>query len=213
MGKTNNSGAGNESGGQSKEGAPNDENQQPKSPQDSGGQFTPITSQEDLDRVVGQRLERKDRQVRAEYAGFDEYKAKAEELDQLKASQLTDQEKAVEATRAEAIEEITRKYQGQLVTASIREVATKLNFRDPGDAQAYLDATQFVDGDAISTDRITASLKELAESKPYLINATTSAEEPVKGQAPGSGTGDQRQSPNRGTGRQRAQEYLKQNKL
>lgn len=61
--------------------------------------FTPIASQAELDRIVGERLARE----RAKYAGFSEYKAKAAELDALKEASKTELEKATErATKAEA---------------------------------------------------------------------------------------------------------------
>lgn len=61
-------------------------------------EFTPIGSQADLDRIVESRLARE----RAKYAGFDDYKTKAEQFDQLQAANQTDLEKAT--ARAEKAE-------------------------------------------------------------------------------------------------------------
>lgn len=47
--------------------------------------FTPITSQADLDRLIGKRLG----QLKAQYSGYDDYKAKAAELDKLQDAQKT----------------------------------------------------------------------------------------------------------------------------
>ena len=44
-------------------------------------EFTPITTQEQLDKVIGERIAG----VKAKYEGFDDYKKKAEDYDALKA--------------------------------------------------------------------------------------------------------------------------------
>ena len=43
-------------------------------------EFTPITTQEQLDKVIGERIA----EVKAKYEGFDDYKKKAEDYDALK---------------------------------------------------------------------------------------------------------------------------------
>lgn len=68
-----------------------------KAPQRS--EFAPITSQEELNRVIGERVARE----KAKYAGFDELKAKATEYDHLQEQSKTDLQKALE--RAEAAEQ------------------------------------------------------------------------------------------------------------
>jgi hypothetical protein len=60
--------------------------------------FAPITSQEDLDRVVGDRVKRE----RAKFADYDELKAKAGQLDSLAEASQTETEKAT--TRAKKAE-------------------------------------------------------------------------------------------------------------
>lgn len=58
---------------------------------DSGvTEFTPITSQEDLNKVIGERIRR------AKPADYDELKAKAEKFSQWEQSQKTEQEKLQE---------------------------------------------------------------------------------------------------------------------
>ena len=60
--------------------------------------FEPITSQEDLDRLLGDRVKRE----RAKYADYDELKAKASQLDALSEASQTETEKATNrATKAE----------------------------------------------------------------------------------------------------------------
>lgn len=64
---------------------------------DDGG-FTPITSQEELNRVIGERLKR----VESKYADYDDLKAKADKYAEFEESQKTELQKALE--RAEAAE-------------------------------------------------------------------------------------------------------------
>jgi hypothetical protein len=60
--------------------------------------FAPITSQEDLDRLVGDRVKRE----RSKYADYDDLKVKASQLDQLAEASQTETEKATSrATKAE----------------------------------------------------------------------------------------------------------------
>lgn len=61
--------------------------------------FSPITSQEDLDKIIGARLDRE----RSKYSDYSELKAKATRLDELEESQKTELEKANgRAAKAEA---------------------------------------------------------------------------------------------------------------
>src|SRR5665647_594801 len=65
---------------------------------DGAGEFTPITSQEDLDRALGKRLERE----RSKFADYDAIKAKAAEFD--KATEANKTELQKERDRADAAE-------------------------------------------------------------------------------------------------------------
>lgn len=62
------------------------------------GQFTPITSQEEMNRIVTARLNRQ----ASKFADYDELKAKAEKFDQAAEASKSELQKAVE--RAEAAE-------------------------------------------------------------------------------------------------------------
>lgn len=53
-------------------------------PENAAAEFTPITSQEDLNRVLGDRLKR------AKPADYDDLKAKASKFDELEAEKLTE---------------------------------------------------------------------------------------------------------------------------
>lgn len=77
-------------------------------PQPGGGpagetDFAPITSQEQFDEMLGKRLAQKERTVRAEFEGFDDLKAKAEQFDQLQAANQTEAER-LQAERDAALQ-------------------------------------------------------------------------------------------------------------
>lgn len=65
-------------------------------------EFDPITSQEQLDKIIGDRLSRE----RAKFGDYDELKAKAEKFDQAEEANKTELEKALE--RAEKAEQAAR---------------------------------------------------------------------------------------------------------
>jgi hypothetical protein len=67
---------------------------------EGGAAFTPPASQEELDRIIGQRLARE----QAKYAGFEDIKAKAEQYDALEERNKTELQKALDrAAAAEAL--------------------------------------------------------------------------------------------------------------
>lgn len=129
--------------------------------------FKPIESQEDFDKAVADRLRRQ----KAQYAGHDEYRTKAEKYDQLEASQKTELEKAVDKAKAEGRTEATTAANSRLVKAEARAMAAAAKFRDPTDAVAFLDlSTVKVDDDGdIDTKAIESALADLAAAKPYLL--------------------------------------------
>lgn len=59
------------------------ENPENNTPEESGGNesFKPIETQEAFDAILKDRLERKERSIRKEYADYDAYRKKAEEYD------------------------------------------------------------------------------------------------------------------------------------
>lgn len=91
---------------------------------ESGGEqhveeFTPITSQEEFEQRLGKRLGRE----RAKYAGFDDFKAKAEQFDTLEAASRTDQERAVAEARAEGRAEAVGESTPRVVRAEFKAAA------------------------------------------------------------------------------------------
>lgn len=95
--------------------------------------FEPITSQEDLDRIVKGRIARE----RAKYDGYDEYKAKAAKYDELEAASKTELQKAIErAESAEAkVAEFARAKERAAWNAEVAE-ATGLPVSLVGDLEA-----------------------------------------------------------------------------
>ncbi len=70
----------------------------PENTEDVKEEFTPITTQEDLDKIIGKRVMRE----RDKYKDYDKYKSAAEELDKIKEANKSDLEKAT--SRAEKAE-------------------------------------------------------------------------------------------------------------
>jgi len=67
--------------------------------------FQPITSQDALDKIIGQRIDR----VKKQYAGFDELKAKAEKFDEFQESAKSDLQRAQEERQMRVRESIAAK--------------------------------------------------------------------------------------------------------
>ena len=148
-----------------------DEEQHPNTqdetnPDDSGGkEYAPPATQADLDRIIESRLARE----RAKYGDYDELKSKITEYEGWKESQLTEQEKAVQAAREEGRQEATTAFERKLVSAQVKLEAQALGFHDPSDALAHFgDELPMKDGDP-DVDAIKQVLTELASNKPYLL--------------------------------------------
>ncbi len=80
----------------------------------------PPGDQADLDRIIQDRLKR------AKPADYDDLKSKAAEYDKYKESSKTEQQKAIEAARAEGAQEVTGKFTTRIVNADIRATAATL---------------------------------------------------------------------------------------
>lgn len=100
----------------------------------AGDGFKPITSQDDLNRVIADRVQRE----RGKYADYADLKAKAERLDEIEQANKTEIEKANErATKAEA--EVAKV--PSLVAGQLREHLVKLHKIDSEDAELFLTAS------------------------------------------------------------------------
>jgi hypothetical protein len=94
----------------------------------AGDEFKPITSQGDLDRIIGERVGRE----RAKYADYADVKAKAATVDQVTAA-AEQKTKEVEAALAGVPAKVTETLRSHLVT--VHKI-------DAADAELFLTATE-----------------------------------------------------------------------
>jgi hypothetical protein len=113
-----------------------------------GGGFTPITTQADLEKTLGQRLARE----REKFKDYDQLKQAKDELDSLKAKNATAEEKAVNDAREEGRNEIRAVLAQERVSTALGRALTG---RIP-DAEALLnlDRSQFIKDGHADTDAI-----------------------------------------------------------
>jgi hypothetical protein len=98
----------------------------------AGDGFKPITSQDELNRIIGERVKR------AKPADYDDLRMKAARLDEIEQANKTEVEKANErATKAEA--EVATV--PSLVAGQLREHLVKLHKIDSEDAELFLTAS------------------------------------------------------------------------
>lgn len=135
---------------------------------DDPPKFEPITSQADLDRVLGARLARE----REKFADYDDLKTKATEYDKALDAARTDQEKAVEAAKAEGRTEALTVANTRLIGAEARALAAEAKFRNPALAvkAISLNGVKVNDDGSVDADAIKARLKELSDAEPYLVD-------------------------------------------
>lgn len=133
--------------------------------------FKAIETQEDLDRIIRNRLERQRAQYDSRYAGFDDIKAKADKFDELDAASKTELERAqariseleqASATAAQAAKDSALK-------AAVVAEGAKRNMVDPLDALALLDRGQLEYADDGSPMNIAEAMDSLLERKPHLV--------------------------------------------
>lgn len=127
-------------------------------------------SQEEVNRILAEEK----RKHKGQYADYDQLKAAAAELAQLKEAQLSDAEKLqrqleeMKAAKAQA-ESLAR---GTLIRSAIISEAAKLNFNDPEDAYRLIDVnTLTVTDDKV--EGVSEAVKVLAESRKYLLKTNT----------------------------------------
>lgn len=126
-------------------------------------EFTPITSQDELDRRIGDRLARE----RSKFADYDDLKAKAEKFDQADAANKSELQKAQDALaeRDAKLAELPKTIRGQVLRFA--SAASAAGFIDPEDALLGIDHTV----DLADVDAVKAALVDLAERKPHLVRA------------------------------------------
>lgn len=113
--------------------------------------------------LAAERQFRSDAEARATQA--------EQELAQIKATTQTDQEKAIDAAKAEGVASANTR----LVRAEVKAAAAAAGFHDPGDAAVQLhnrlsEVKITKDGDVDQT-KVTELVAELAKAKAYLVKA------------------------------------------
>ena len=78
--------------------------------------YTPPATQEDLDRLIADRLSRQEAKIRGEFAGFDDLKAKADKFDASEAANKTELQKLID--RAEAAEKKAAEFEAEKKAAA-----------------------------------------------------------------------------------------------
>lgn len=97
-----------------------------------GDEFKPITSQDDLNRIITERISRE----RSKYSDYADIKAKAEKFDELDAANKSEVERAAE--KAAAAE---RERDEARAEALRLRIATKHGISDPDDIDLFLTGT------------------------------------------------------------------------
>ncbi|WP_052337067.1 hypothetical protein [Nocardioides alkalitolerans] len=134
---------------------------------DNEDKFTPITSQADLDKVLGKRLERE----RGKFPDYDDLKKKAEQYDKHLEETATEQEKAVKAARQEGENAAVERTNTYLINAKAEVAAATAKFRNPATAVKLMDLSGVtVTNGVVDAAAVKAAAEKLAESDPYLVD-------------------------------------------
>ena len=149
-------------------------------------QETQTFTQEDVDRIVQERLARAKPKKPADY---DDLKAKAERLDALEAENQSETERMVAEARREVEAEVTERFMTERVLDKI-EVAAAGRFQDVEDARLRLGAraAEFVDDGAVDTEAIKAAVDEVLEAAPHLAVKQGEERNTPRGRDVGLGT-------------------------
>lgn len=168
---------------------------------EGGGGFTPIATQDELDRRVGERLARE----RAKFADYDELKAKAAKLDEVEAANKSELQKAQDAIaeRDAKLADLPKQVRSQVLRFA--SIANTKGFLDPEDALLFIDSHV----DLADQAAVESALDELATRKPHLVKAAKKL--PAKPK-PGSGdtTSDEDGDLSAMKGKERAAAALRQ---
>jgi hypothetical protein len=140
--------------------------------------YTPPETQADLDRIIADRLRRQ----KSQFADYDDLKAKATELDQIRAANQTEAERLNnELTRWQTEAQTWR---GQAVGSRIQALAAGV-FADPADAVEALKSGEYLDaGGQINEAAIQQDLADLLARKPHWAKPSGSAASTPRAPAP-----------------------------
>lgn len=159
----------------------------------AANQFTPITSQEDFDRRIQDRIARVKATPPDDYEDLKAAKAKLEEIEAANQSELEKAQKRAEKAEQDAADAATRLKEGNLRSAIIAEAAKPdRKVVDPEAVLAMLDKSSLtLDGDGKPTN-IAEAMDALLADKTYLVGnggTTTRHEGADQGARGGGGTG------------------------
>lgn len=150
-------------------GDPGDQGQGSGSSSSSSSDEPRTFSQEELDRIVGERLARE----RTKLGDVDEMRRKAEEFDRLAEERKTELEKERDRAAKEAEQrtrdELEPTWKKRLLRSEVRAIAAG-KLADPTDAISLLDLDSFeLDEDGnVDEVKVAKAIEKLLETKPYL---------------------------------------------
>lgn len=135
---------------------------------------------------AGKRAIKAEREAAAEARR--ELDAAKAELEALRTSQMSDQDKALKAARAEGAAEVSAKFATQVLHSEIRAAAA-MKLADPSDAVRLLDLSKFkVTDGSVDTKAIASAIDELVTAKPYLAASKQAAPAADLGQGARTGS-------------------------
>lgn len=162
------------------------------------GGYTPPASQEDLNRIIEQRLARE----RSKFADYDALKDKAAKFDQADAATKTELQKLQDAIaeRDAKLADLPKTARAEAIRFA--SIASKRGFLDPEDALVFISV------DLSDSAAVAAALDELAERKPHLVRQEKP--KPTARPKPGSGKPAGDAGDGTLTGKERAAAALRQ---
>lgn len=119
-------------------------------PTNGGDGFKAITSQEEFDRMVADRVKRAEASTAKKFEGFDDFKAKADEFDKFKASNQSEAEKA-----AERMTKLEQDLADERLANLRRRIANEHKITDADDISLFLTGSD--------EETLTAQAKRLSD--------------------------------------------------
>lgn len=129
--------------------------------------WTPPASQDELDRIISDRLKRQ----QAQFAGYDDLKKKAEEFDKLQEAQKTELERERDArTKAEeTAQKATERANRALIRAAVVDAATKAKAIAPDDVLAVLPDGAITIGDDGTLSGVSEAVAAALAARPHWV--------------------------------------------
>jgi hypothetical protein len=144
-----------------------------------------LMSQADIDKIVEARLVVDRKKV----SDYDELKAKAKELDELKAASASEQEKAVKAAEDKATASVTQRYADRLAAAEIKAALTGI-VDEPEKIVEDLNLAKFTKDGEVDADAVAALKEKYAGFKPAGKDQGSGRPKGDKGQGAGGDGGE-----------------------